>query len=75
MLTLTIQQIRTELRWLRKMGRELRQLLYGNQDTGLAVTSGLRGHELARLAYGYNPTTPNVVPYSGIGMWPFGRTM
>ncbi len=46
----------------------LQQLIYPVPDGG-GVTSALRGHELSRLIYGYNPNTTNNVPYSGIGLF------
>lgn len=46
----------------------LRQVLYGTTDSGTAVTSSLRGHNLAMLMYGNHPNAAsNTVPYSGIG--------
>src|SRR5262245_45002997 len=51
----------------------LGQLVYDVPDTlttgNQNVTSVLRGHGLARLMYGANPTTANIAPYSGIGLF------
>jgi hypothetical protein len=46
------------------------QLVYGVSDTdGNGVYSALRGHDLARLMYGYNSSNPgsNNVPFNGVG--------
>ncbi len=41
----------------------LSQLIYPTEN----IYSALRGHELARSIYGYNPATLNYTPYNGIG--------
>lgn len=41
----------------------LAQMIYPTEN----IYSSLRGHELARSIYGYNPTALNFTPYNGIG--------
>lgn len=43
------------------------QLLLPVDDTVAGVYSGLRGHDLARNMYGYNPATYNGTPFNGVG--------
>src|SRR5437764_348114 len=47
------------------LGYFLGQLLYDVPDD--AVYSGLRGHSLARLLYGYHDEGVNAVPFNGTG--------
>lgn len=50
-------------------GEFLGQLIYPVPDTGDALLSGFRGHELARLMYGYRDGSPNDVAYNGVGLF------
>lgn len=50
-------------------GTFLGQLIYPVPDAGDATLSGLRGHELARLMYGFRDGSPNDVAYNGVGMF------
>ncbi|CAN5568628.1 hypothetical protein BH11PLA2_BH11PLA2_35680 [soil metagenome] len=38
------------------------QLLYPVPDSGPGITSALRGHEMARMVYGYNPNASAALP-------------
>ena len=48
-------------------GTFLGQLLYDVPDGPVGVYSGLRGHSLARLVYGYNDGGSNATPFNGTG--------
>jgi hypothetical protein len=45
----------------------LGQMIYDAPDDESGVYSSLHGHSLARLMYGYNPTSTNDLPYNGMG--------
>src|SRR5262249_8215783 len=42
-------------------------LLYDAKDDGTGVSSGLRGHSLARSMYGYDDEDSNLTPFNGVG--------
>jgi hypothetical protein len=45
----------------------LGQLVYDAKDDDTGVSSGLRGHSLARSMYGYDDEDSNLTPFNGVG--------